>query len=142
MLCSLRRHRSRRGSGQLVLKAWTSCAAEPLFSERAEIVKGDKEAPPPKEGEEAEEKGSEEKQVASGESLPLLWCQAPPAHAASGAAVCVRPQHVLPFLFQEEGGNGEGVPAGVPEFWLNVLRNYEQIGEQVTAPHCPGRLPC
>ena len=47
------------------------CAAEPLFSERAEIVKGDKEAPPPQEGEEAEEKGSEEKQVPSGESLPL-----------------------------------------------------------------------
>jgi hypothetical protein len=47
------------------------CAAEPLFSERAEIVKGDKEAPPPKEGEEAEEKGSEEKQVPSGEPLPL-----------------------------------------------------------------------
>jgi nucleosome assembly protein 1-like 1 len=66
---------------------------EPLFSERAEIVKGDKEAPPPKEGEEAEEKGSDEKQ---------------------------------------EEGNGEGVPAGVPEFWLNVLRNYEQIGEQIS----------
>jgi hypothetical protein len=39
------------------------CAAVPLFSERSEIVKGTKEAPPPKEGEDAEEKGSDEKQV-------------------------------------------------------------------------------
>jgi hypothetical protein len=30
------------------------------------------------------------------------------------------------------------VPAGVPEFWLNVLRNYEQIGEQVTGLYSPG----
>jgi hypothetical protein len=23
------------------------------------------------------------------------------------------------------------VPPGIPEFWLNVLRNYEEIGEKV-----------
>lgn len=119
---------------------WTArYGAEPLFSERAEIVKGDKEAPPPKEGEEAEEKGSEEKQVPSGESLPLLCCQTQPAHDASCGYV--RPQHVLSFLFQEEGGNGEVVPAGVPEFWLNVLRNYEQIGEQVGASAATAARP-
>lgn len=28
---------------------------------------------------------------------------------------------------------GEEVPAGVPEFWLNVLRNNEDTAEQVRA---------
>lgn len=66
----------------------------PIFAERAEIVNGKKEAPPPKEGEEAEEKGAEEGQA--------------------------------------EGEAAEAdVPPGIPEFWLNVLRNYEDIGEKV-----------
>ena len=28
-------------------------------------------------------------------------------------------------------GNEEDVPPGIPEFWLNVLRNYEEIGNRV-----------
>lgn len=32
---------------------------------------------------------------------------------------------------KEEGEGEEEVPSGVPEFWLNVLRNYEEIGEKV-----------
>ncbi len=32
---------------------------------------------------------------------------------------------------KKEGEGEEEVPLGVPEFWLNVLRNYEEIGEKV-----------
>lgn len=32
----------------------------------------------------------------------------------------------------KEGEGAEEVPAGIPEFWLNVLRNYEEIGNRVS----------
>mmetsp|Transcript_10203 Transcript_10203/g.30717 ORF Transcript_10203/g.30717 Transcript_10203/m.30717 type:complete len:389 (-) Transcript_10203:677-1843(-) len=67
----------------------------PLQAERAEIVKGEKEAPAPDEG---DEKPSEAAEEASG----------------------------------KEGEGAEEVPAGIPEFWLNVLRNYEEIGNRIT----------
>lgn len=35
---------------------------------------------------------------------------------------------------EEQQAEGEDVPAGVPEFWLNVLRNFEEIGEKVSYP--------
>lgn len=58
-------------------------------------MKGEKEAPPPEEG---DEKPSEAAAEASG----------------------------------KEGEGAEEVPAGIPEFWLNVLRNYEEIGNRVS----------
>ena len=73
--------------------------AAPLQGERAEIVKGEKEAPPPKEGE-GDDKPSE-------------------AVAGDGDVA--------------KEGEAEEVPAGIPEFWLNVLRNYEDIGNKVAA---------
>lgn len=69
--------------------------------ERAEIVQGKKDAPPPAEGEAAAEAEDAEA-----------------ADAKEGGDA-------------EKEGEGEEVPDGVPEFWLNVLRNYEDIGEKV-----------
>ena len=53
-----------------------------------------------------------------------------------------------PVATDEEAGTApEGeVPPGVPEFWLNVLRNFEAIGEKVRdtsgslVPHCRGAI--
>ncbi len=73
--------------------------AAPLQAERAEIVKGEKEAPAP-EASEADQKSSEP--------------------AAGGGEV-------------GKEGDEEDVPPGIPEFWLNVLRNYEEIGNRVRA---------
>jgi hypothetical protein len=36
-----------------------------------------------------------------------------------------------PSATKEEKNNDEEVAAGIPEFWLNVLRNYEDIGKLV-----------
>ena len=64
------------------------------------MVKGQKEAPPPKEGEAAEEATEGGKQEGEGAK------------------------------------QDEEVPPGVPEFWLNVLRNCEDIGEKVGLGVC------
>ena len=54
-------------------------------------------------------------------------------HALFG---CGRCNIAGPAVRQEESKD-EDVPPGVPEFWLNVLRNYEEIGETVHAPALP-----
>lgn len=37
-----------------------------------------------------------------------------------------------PSATKEEKNNDEEVAAGIPEFWLNVLRNYEDIGKLIS----------
>jgi Nucleosome assembly protein (NAP) len=112
------------------------CAAVPIFTERSQIVKGEKEAPAPKEGEEAEEQGSDVKQV-SHDVMSSVMTLSYRCHPL--VAVAATPAGPAP---RQEESAGEEVPPGIPEFWLNVLRNYEEIGETVRARRRPLSSTC